>query len=601
MNERSTDFNKFTRRAKTALVVAQNEAQRRGQFFIEPEHLLLGFLCEPQSTASWVLSELGVVPGMVRATIETALLASTNGQESVNEVLSVSPGEQAAIGAADTLIPPGDGTTVKPQLSPRLKRVIEFAVAELVGLRQQELATGHFLLGMLREEQGRAFFHAWGIDLKAARAKMKRIRPQVLAAEQQPLPASALSSSSNEAILSDQARPIDAVQIDVTRQQRIIAQSRAIQKVRWIYYLVFAVIATIVIVFVRQSPHILPAYRAIAATLALTPDLDWQPVAGCQPLLVLLYYLVINSVLLAVVLPLAWYISLVIPRRHGFSKKTTRQWLQALKPMLPVYFEIYVLIEIASLLKVIQPQTWWAWTALVPTLFFIVMGYFGSSRSLFQAKYITPLSEGELSVRFQALKEHLNIPTCNLYQLKVSQRSKAANAFFAGWGRGRRVILTDTMVQQFPPEEVEVIMAHELGHFVHHDIWMRFVTGGLIFMSIGYLLNLYFTIFTTLADTSSLFALLQPLYFLLGVLLFLVLLRLNSLYHRYQEYRADEFALRAVNNVQTFKDAMTRLTNMNMPRRRTRRSGTHPTLVKRLRHADEFALRQDAASAPVHV
>lgn len=611
MDQQHAHFASFTERAKAALVVAQREAQRREQAFIEPEHLLLGMLCEPQNTAWWTLQKLGVVPEMVRATIEAHLLSPvstrttleaglTDEQMAIETVLPLEQSTQVVMEDTPPLALSGAETTIVPQLSPRAKQVITFAVAEFTNLHHPVLATGHFPLGILREKQGSAFFTSWGIDLKTARTKMKRLSRQALLAEQQPSPLSSLVEAVNEISASSSGQPIGAVKIDIAQQQRILAHRRNVRKTMWIYAAVFAVIAFAVNEFALHSPQIIAAYHIGTARLASTPGLAWQPVVGWRPLLVLLIYLVINSVLLAIALPLHWYISTVIPSRNGFTQRTTRQWVQmvASKSLFLMYLAVCLLVELVTWLMVVQPRSWWAWAALAPTLFFVVMGFFGSSRFAFWAKNITPLNEGEVFTRFQSLRQRLQIPACGLYQFQVSHRSKVANAFFAGWGPGRRVVLTDTLLQQFPPEEIEVIIAHELGHCVHSDIWTNIAMSGLLSMGVFGLIQLYINMFVVMANTNALSALLQPLYLLIGILLFLGLLRLNLLYRRYKEYRADEFALRAIKDVQIFKDSMTRLTSLSMPRWRIRRASTatHPTLVKRLRHADEFAQRQRTAA-----
>ena len=111
---------------------------------------------------------------------------------------------------------------------------------------------------------------------------------------------------------------------------------------------------------------------------------------------------------------------------------------------------------------------------------------------------------------------------------------------------------------------------------------------GLTFLGFFYLISLYLTAFV-FADLPS------PSMQLFVLLLLIAFPRLTMRYRRYQEYRADEFALQTTGNVQAFKSAMIRLTNMNLlvatSTRRARHPRSHPTLVKRLQHADEFAIR----------
>jgi STE24 endopeptidase len=283
-------------------------------------------------------------------------------------------------------------------------------------------------------------------------------------------------------------------------------------------------------------------------------------------------------------------------------------WLSVFgKGLLSIWAQIWLLVEVVTLLIAIQPQTWWAWAVLIQLLYSVVLTRFGSLPLLLQAQNIAPLSEGEIPRRFQALVERLHAPSCRLECLKINQRTDAANASFIGWGKGRRVILTDTLLQSFSPVEIEVILAHELAHLVHHDIWTRLIMRGLSFLGFFYLLYacLNVLLMSSNADASPSASGLQLVLALLVLMLLFVFALFVMRYRRRQEYQADEFALQTTGQVQAFKNAMTRLTNMNMQvatsTRRARHPATHPDLLKRLKHADEFAARQRTAVAAEQV
>ena len=155
------------------------------------------------------------------------------------------------------------------------------------------------------------------------------------------------------------------------------------------------------------------------------------------------------------------------------------------------------------------------------------------------------------------------------------------------------------MIQRFPLDDIEVILAHELAHLVHHDIWTRLVLRGIFLLGVFALLHLYFTslgVLLTNAISSVAMAMLWACSPLVGLILLLAFARLVVRYRRSQEDRADEFALQATGKVQAFKNAMTRLTNAGLlvatATQSARHPASHPTLRKRLQHADEFAARK---------
>jgi Zn-dependent protease with chaperone function len=276
------------------------------------------------------------------------------------------------------------------------------------------------------------------------------------------------------------------------------------------------------------------------------------------------------------------------------------------------------LIEACTLLLVLQPQTWWIWATLIQFVGTILLhrfllpwtGRFTGllTRSLKISRRSTtmvPISEGEIAARFRHLLERLEIPLCDLFILH--ETSGRARAFFTMRGKRPRVVLTRTLVQTFPLDEAEVILAHELAHLVHHDFWRGLITRTLNFLGLCLLLQfgLFLVLYSPMRDAlfpialDDLPSLLRLegliLSFLASILLYrgfgLLLMRSR----RRQEYLAVEFALQTTGNIPAFKRSMVRLVNTNgslaAPNKRARYFSTHPTLMERLAHADEFAAR----------
>ena len=574
-------INNFTTQARAALVTAQREAMRLGDTFLEPEHLLVGILSQPAGMATQVLQGIGVE------------------REPLCE-------------SAAALLQPHDQPSREAHLSPRTKSVIAFAVSATIRMRQGTLDTDYLLLGILHEEDSDAcnLLHSWGVNLEVVYAGIVRLRSQDTIEQLQEVPPSASQpeDASSDPLLSQgqDTSPVgntpanNAAALDA-RQQQAIAYMRSRQRARNRYLLIIAIVTAVVTTFALLSSQFSAWLNTLESTLANIPVLNWQPLADWWPLLVLVYFVLISIPLLAVSIPLAWYTGLVIPRRYGLRQGTTLHWLGELGRGLSILcVQAWLLVEVVALFRAIQPQTWWAWAALVQFLYSILQVRFAPLWPHPLLDNAEPLPEGELSQRLHALLTHLHIPVCGIFQARVSHRISAANAFFVGWGNGRRIILTDTLTQHLTPDEIEVILAHELGHLVHHDIWARLVIRGLTFLGVFFFLYLYLATLTTPASFSSLLALVQPLLLLLFVALFLAFLRLTTRYRLRQEYQADEFALQTTRNVQAFKSAMTQLTEMNLlvaaPTRRGQHPTSHPALVKRLKHADEFAVSHSITS-----
>jgi STE24 endopeptidase len=152
-----------------------------------------------------------------------------------------------------------------------------------------------------------------------------------------------------------------------------------------------------------------------------------------------------------------------------------------------------------------------------------------------------------------------------VFRFDLSRRTKAANAALTGIGGTRRIILGDTLLNEFTPDEVEAVIAHELGHHVNRDIPAGILVStlitlvGLFLVSLGLGWGAHAFGFSGPADIGAL-PLLALAFGLFGVLT----LPLNNAYSRWREARADAYALAATNNPQAFAAAMTRLANQNL-------------------------------------
>ncbi len=146
----SSKFEKFSERARRALTRAQEEAQRFGHSYIDTEHVLLGLIGEEESIAAKVLTNSGIAPNKVRAAVE--FIVGRGGKPIIGEI----------------------------GLTPRAKKVIEFAVDEARRFSHNYIGTEHLLLGLLREGEGVAagILESFGVNLEKTRAEIARLLSQ---------------------------------------------------------------------------------------------------------------------------------------------------------------------------------------------------------------------------------------------------------------------------------------------------------------------------------------------------------------------------------------------------------------------------------------
>lgn len=325
--------------------------------------------------------------------------------------------------------------------------------------------------------------------------------------------------------------------------------------------------------------------------------LGWQPVAGWFPLQILAYLLILQLAYEIITSPLGYYSGYILPHRYGLSTQSLKAWvLDVLKGLvLSLVLEAFVM-ELVYVLLATQPQLWWLWVGLVLLFFTVIMANLAPVLLLPLFYKFTPLPEGELTQRLLKLAEKAKTKVRGVFAMQMSSKTTAANAALMGLGNTRRIVVGDTMLDRYTPDEIEVVLAHELGHHVHHDIWKLIISQSVLTLVGLYLLNLVLHgfvdtlhVYGWLADPATI-----PLVLVLTAVFGLIVMPLSNGLSRTIEYQADEYALQATRMIEPFKNAMTRLANQNLAEAEPSPIieflfYNHPSINKRLQHADEFA------------
>jgi STE24 endopeptidase len=247
-------------------------------------------------------------------------------------------------------------------------------------------------------------------------------------------------------------------------------------------------------------------------------------------------------------LPFAWYHTFVIEQRFGFNRMTRRMWLQDLAKGIAIGAVLGLpLAALALTLMRAAGATWWIWVWIVWVGFqLLVLALYPTVIAPLFNKF-SPLPPGAARERIEALLARCGFTSRGLYVMDGSKRSSHGNAFFTGFGRAKRIVFFDTLLDRLQPEEVEAVLAHELGHFrlrhvLKRILWMAALS--LAFLALlAWLLQaswFYEGLGVTPAPERPgvalvLFALTLPVFtFLLGPL--------GALYSRKHEFEADAFA-----------------------------------------------------------
>ena len=296
---------------------------------------------------------------------------------------------------------------------------------------------------------------------------------------------------------------------------------------------------------------------------------DWiRSFTSNEWLLVLVFTLIFGGIAGLLELPISYYSDFILPHRFDQSNQDLRGWVtDQLKGLLigaPLGLGALELVYLALRLT---GGWWWLWTGAGMLVFSVLLSNLAPILIMPLFNKFVPLGEehAELAARLIRLAERAHTRVRGVFKFDMSKRTKAANAALTGLGNTRRIILGDTLINEFSPDEIEAVLAHELGHHVHKDIpiLMAFGTimtlGGLYLASLG--LGAASTIFgfSGPADIAGL-----PAFGLVLGAFGLLTQPLNNAISRWRERLADEYSLQSTGNPEAFSSAFVRLANQNL-------------------------------------
>jgi Zn-dependent protease with chaperone function len=318
-----------------------------------------------------------------------------------------------------------------------------------------------------------------------------------------------------------------------------------------------------------------------------------------EPALTVLAYVLLLSILNEIgSLPLGFYSGFALERRYGLSNETWGAWLRDHAVALGIGLVlawggvgiIYALIRWS-------PDRWWLAAGAAFALFIIGLTNLAPVVLLPLFYTVKPLDRASLCARLMTLAERAGARVVGAYEWGLGDKTKKANAALTGIGGTRRILISDTMLAEYSDEEIEVVLAHELAHHVHHDIWK-----GVVFESVLTLAGFFLASrllaalagFLGLRGVSDIAGL--PLLLLAAGAVSFVMVPVAHALSRAYERSADRFALALTNNPSAFVSAMRRLGAQNLAEEHPSKLVqwlfySHPPLRERIAAAQGFTPR----------
>lgn len=341
-------------------------------------------------------------------------------------------------------------------------------------------------------------------------------------------------------------------------------------------------------------------YLGVMALVLAVPIDNWlagfEWLAGPQSMtrLVVLFVVVVSLHIL-VSLPLSFYSGYVVEHRFGLSRQSLGRWVKNyLKRM-----SLTVLLGIAmygGLFWMIwhTGSYWWLIAAAVFFVVSIVLGQLAPVLIVPLFYKVTRIEDPQLAERMHRLAAGTGLSIEGVYRLGMSADTVKANAMLAGLGRTRRVLMGDTLLDQFTPDEIEVIFAHEIGHHVHRHI-PKMIAAGVVFSLVGFwLLDRVLVAWAGIADAAAAPTSSLPLVMFAMAVFSLLLGPLQNAISRRYERQCDRYALIRTGLRDAYRSAFNKLARLNKDDPEPNPVEvfllhSHPPIAERLALADGYA------------
>jgi STE24 endopeptidase len=306
--------------------------------------------------------------------------------------------------------------------------------------------------------------------------------------------------------------------------------------------------------------------------------------------------------------PLNFYTGFYLEHKYNLSNQTFFKWIwEGAKGVavssvigLPILlFFYYTLRQFGNL--------WWLPFAIVLFIVSVILARVVPVLILPLFYKITPIGDEDLKNRINILAKDAGIKVENVYKFDMSKNTKKANAAFTGIGKSKRILLGDTLLENYTKDEIETVIAHELGHYKKKHIIKNIVIGTvasfltLFLISYFYKISIYWFGFDKITEIAAL-----PILSLWIMLIGLIQTPLTNILSRKYEYEADEYAIFSTRKPLSFKSTLEKLTEQNLGDKDPHPFVewffySHPSIKNRISALENFAGKNNIIEESVNI
>jgi STE24 endopeptidase len=308
---------------------------------------------------------------------------------------------------------------------------------------------------------------------------------------------------------------------------------------------------------------ILLAFYYSGASLRLANLFPGRPVA----LAFLVYTAAFLGAFTLLTLPLDFYSGYVHEHTWKFSNQTVKSWLgEKVKSFLVSLVILNVLLGPLLWIMARFARTWWLIAGIAMAFVSVIFATLFPVVILPIFNKYTPVEDKELTGALEKTLARGGLRSSGFFEEDMSRQTKKENAFLAGLGKTRRVVLGDNLMTNMTIPEIESVIAHEVGHYRHKHIWKGVLAGTVQQLVVFYALNLIMrSLFPGFLASPRLDLGLFPMFFILaGAISGFLFGLLGKALSRHFEKQADQYALKSIKDKKAFLTAMAGLANRNL-------------------------------------
>jgi len=253
-------------------------------------------------------------------------------------------------------------------------------------------------------------------------------------------------------------------------------------------------------------------------------------------IMIVMSFIVINSI---VSIPFSYYEKFVLDKEFDFNKSTLSLWIKDSVISFGMTLLFGSLVVWGIYLIISNFDLWWLWSFLfIFSVIILINMLYPAFRAMFFDK-LTPLKDEELDDKIKELMDKTGFVSSGVFVSDASKRDARLNAYFGGFGKAKRVVLFDTLIEKLTTKELLAVLGHELGHFAHGDIYKNIALVGVMLFSMFALFgNLPRSLYLEMGMSETP-ALMMILLMLFMPVLGFIMMPIMGIVSRHNEYEAD--------------------------------------------------------------